>query len=144
MSGEMTEPETQVAVFLDELGLEYRFEFPISIYEDNERFRIWYPDFFLPELMLHVEVCGSEQFDYSFRKKMYVKNKVGVIFVHFYKGPQAWKPYLVDRLEHFGNERRKSIYEALNLARNLFEEKASRSESLESLIGDAPPPVLIE
>ena len=144
MSGEMTKPERQVAVFLDELGLEYRFEFPIAIYEDNERFRIWYPDFFLPELMLHVEVCGSELFNYSFRKKMYVKNKVGIIFVHFYKGPQAWKPYLVDRLEHFGNERLYSIYESIERARKRFEEKISRSQSLASLIGDPPFPILIE
>jgi hypothetical protein len=94
--------------------------------------------------MLHIEVCGSEQFDYAYRKKMYAKNEVCVIFAHYYKGPEAWKPYLVNRLEHFGNERLYSIYESIERARNRFEEKISRSQSLASLIGDPPFPILIE
>lgn len=144
MSGEMTDPEKHVSEFLDELGLQYKFEFPIFIYDDRERPRLWAPDFFLPGLMLHIEVCGSEQFDYGYREKMYAKNEVCVIFAHYYKGPEAWKPYLVDRLEHFGNERLYSIYESIERARKRFEEKISRSQSLASLIGDPPFPILIE
>jgi hypothetical protein len=143
-SARATEPEKQVAEFLGELGLEYKFEYPIFIYDDRERPRLWAPDFFLPELMVHVEVCGSDLFNYTFREKMYEKNNICVIFSHIYKGEEAWKPFLVDSLEHFGNERLGTIYESIERARNLFEEKTSRSRSLASIIGDAPSPILFE
>jgi len=116
ISGKMTEPERQVAEFLAGLGLWYKYEFPVFLYDEKERPRVWTPDFFLPKLGLYIEVCGSEAIDYTYREKIFDKNGMYIIFVHFYKGERAWKPFLVERLEFIGEKRLSLISEAIELA----------------------------
>jgi len=116
-SDKMTEPEKQVAKFLDELGLWYKYEFPVFLYDDENRPRVWTPDFFLPKLGLFVEVCGSEDRDYTYREKIFDKNGLYIIFVHYYKDEKVWKKFLVERLEFIGEKRLSLISEAINLAK---------------------------
>ena len=116
MDMEMTEPEKQVAEFLRELGLWYKYEFPVFLYDDKERPRLWEPDFFLPKLGLYVEVCGSEEPDYTFREKIYYKNEICVIFLHCYKEEKTWKQFLIDRLESIREKRSSLISEAIKRA----------------------------
>lgn len=113
----MTEPEKQVAKFLDELGLWYKYEFPVFLYDDENRPRVWTPDFFLPKLGLFVEVCGSEDRDYTYREKIFDKNGLYIIFVHYYKDEKVWKKFLVERLEYIGEKRLSLVSEAINLAK---------------------------
>ena len=54
----MSEPEKEVGKFLEELGIWWKYEYPIFVYDDNDRPRIWTPDFFLPLLGMYLEVCG--------------------------------------------------------------------------------------
>ena len=115
----MTAPEKQVANFLSELGLWYKYEFPVFLYDDQDRPRVWTPDFFLPKLGLWVEVCGSENVDYSYREKIFDKNGMYIIFVHFYKDEKVWKQFLVERLEFIGEKRVSLISEAIELAKNI-------------------------
>jgi hypothetical protein len=35
--------------------------------------------------MLYIEVCGSKEFDYEYRKEIYEKNGIPVVFLHYYK-----------------------------------------------------------
>jgi len=113
----MTELEKHVAEFLDELGLWYKYEFPVFVYDEKERPRVWTPDFFLPKLGLYVEVCGSEDIDYTYREKIFDKNGMYIIFVHYYKGEKAWKHFLMERLEYIGEKRVSLISEAIKLAK---------------------------
>lgn len=113
----MTKPEKQVATFLSELGLWYKYEFPVFLYDEQDRPRVWTPDFFLPKLGLWVEVCGSENVDYSYREKIFDKNGMYIIFVHFYKDEKVWKQFLVERLEFIGEKRLSLISEAIELAK---------------------------
>ena len=105
----MTETEREVANYLEEKGLWWQFEFPVFIYENNKRPRLWTPDFFIPKLGLFVEVCGSKDFDYEFRRKIYDKNGLPVVFLHYYKNPKKWKAHLKKRIENIHEKRSKEV-----------------------------------
>ena len=66
--GQMTKSEQEVAQFLKELGIFWSYEKPIYVWDKNERPRVWTPDFYLVPFGIYVEVCGSEDFDYEYRR----------------------------------------------------------------------------
>jgi hypothetical protein len=58
----MSEPERVVSEYLrDELGIWWKYEFPIFVYDEKKRPRVWTPYFFLEKLNIYVEVVGSEK-----------------------------------------------------------------------------------
>jgi hypothetical protein len=95
---DMRDSEKLVAHYLTELDLWWVYEFPVFIYDEKKRPRVWTPDFYIPKLGMHVEVCGSEDFDYKYREKIYQENGYHVIFLHLYKKPKEWKNHLVKRI----------------------------------------------
>ena len=82
---DMEKSEKQVADYLRELDLWWVYEFPVFVYDEKTRPRVWTPDFYIPKLGMHVEVCGKEREDYEYRDRIYKKNGYHVIFVHLYK-----------------------------------------------------------
>ena len=94
----MTESEREVARYLEKKGLLWEFEFPVFVYEENNRPRLWTPDFYIPKLGLFVEVCGSEKYDYEYRRKVYNKNKIPVAFLNYYKNPTKWISHFKKRV----------------------------------------------
>ena len=46
----MTNAEKDVADCLHELGLWWWYEFPVFVYDEKERPRVWTPDFYIPKL----------------------------------------------------------------------------------------------
>lgn len=93
----MTQAEIKVAHFLADQGIWWNFEQPIYVRDDKERPRVWTPDFYLPELGVYIEVCGTDKRDYSYRKKIYEKNKIPVVFIHTYKADK-WENYLIKEI----------------------------------------------
>ena len=79
----MTDPEKKVAHYLKERDLWWVFEFPVFAYDDMDRPRLYAPDFYIPKLGLYIEVYGSKEFDYEYRKMVYEKNGIPVVFLHF-------------------------------------------------------------
>ena len=78
---EMTNAEKMVADYLKENGYTLTYETSVPIVDDRELDRIWHPDFLINELGLHVEVCGADRpNDYQWRKKIYKKNDVPILF----------------------------------------------------------------
>lgn len=55
----MANSEKQVADYLRELDLWWVYEFPVFVYDEKKRPRVWTPDFQIPKLVMHVEVCGK-------------------------------------------------------------------------------------
>ena len=119
----MTEPEKQVAEFLDELRLWYKYKFPVFLYDDKERSKVWTPDLFLPKLGVYIKICGSRAIDYAYREKIFDKNGIYIIFVHHYKEERVWKQFLVERLEYIEEKRLSLISEAIELAKKYRLEK---------------------
>ena len=105
----MTEQEKKVAEFLTEVNLWWKYEAPVFVTDEKERPRVWAPDFYIPKLGLYIEVCGSDDFDYSYRDEIYSKNEISVIFAHSYKEDREWKKYLVYRLEEINDYRTMKI-----------------------------------
>ena len=101
----MTEPEREVADYFKRIGLRWKFEFPVFVFDEHERPRIFIPDFYIQKLGVFIEVCGSEKFDYNRRKKVYEENGVSVVFLHYYKHPTKWKSFLAGRITEIEQQR---------------------------------------
>lgn len=101
----MTEPEREVAHYLKQAGLHWKFEFPVFVLDEHKRPRLFIPDFYIRELGVFIEVCGSEKFDYNRRKKVYEGNGVAVVFLHYYKDPTKWRFFLEKRIAEIEQQR---------------------------------------
>jgi hypothetical protein len=101
----MTTAEKKVAIELRKIGIHWSYERPLFIWDEHRRPRVWTPDFYLTSFGIYVEVCGSEDFDYQYRKKIFHENGYKVIFLHLYKDTEAWKKHLLRFLWFFTNDR---------------------------------------
>jgi hypothetical protein len=110
----MTNAEREVAELLKDLGIKWRYEHPIFVWDENNRPRVWAPDFYLISLGIYVEVCGSERFDYGYRKKVFHKNGYRVIFLHIYKDKRMWIYHLTNYIQIFIRERNYMLKEILS------------------------------
>jgi hypothetical protein len=95
----MTNAEKEVAELLKEMGIKWTYEYPVFVWDENKRPRVWAPDFYLTQFGIYVEVCGSSSFNYEYRRKILDKNGVPVIFLHLYKDKSKWKFHLISYLE---------------------------------------------
>ena len=102
----MTKPEREVANYLKEVGLRWEFEFPVFVFDEHGRPRLFIPDFYIETLGVFIEVCGSDKFDYNRRKNVYEKNGVSVVFLHYYKNPAKWKSFLANRVAEIAQQRK--------------------------------------
>jgi len=112
---DMKESEREVAEYLTRLGFHWIFESPIFVYDDRNRPRVWTPDFYVPKLGIFLEVCGSENFNYKFRDKIYKKNGFHVVFIHFYKEKEKWKSFLIKRMMEIEEQRHSEAMEMMNV-----------------------------
>ena len=110
----MTRSEQEVAQFLKDLGIYWSYEKPIYVWDRNKRPRVWTPDFFLTQFRIYVEVCGSEDFDYEYRRTTYKENGYNVIFLHLYKESKRWKEHFFQYISKISNSRMK-IFDSINM-----------------------------
>jgi len=106
----MTKSEKVVAELLKNLGIRWSYEHPIFVWDENNRPRVWAPDFYLISFGIYVEVCGSDKFDYNYRKNIYKENGYDVIFLHMYKETYKWKKHFKDYLKEKLNYRNKKLF----------------------------------
>jgi hypothetical protein len=91
----MTNAEREVASVLKKMSIKWKYEQPIFVWDDNDRPRVWAPDFYLVTFGIYVEVCGSKNFDYEYRRKIFEKNGYKVIFLHLFKDRDLWLNYFL-------------------------------------------------
>lgn len=111
---DMEQSEKEVAECLNQLGLSWIFESPVFVYDEKDRPRVWTPDFYIPKLGMHIEVCGSENFDYKYRESIYKKNGFPVVFVHFYKEKEKWRAFLLKRIMEIEEQRHAEVMKMIN------------------------------
>ncbi len=109
----MTETEKQVAVFLNELKIQWFYEAPVFLYDNEDRPRVWTPDFYLPKLGMHIEVWNSGEASSEYREKAYKKNGYNVIFVHTFKEENQWKNFLISRITAIELQRHSQVMDML-------------------------------
>jgi hypothetical protein len=108
---DMSPAEKRVSEFLKKINIWWTYEWPVYIEDDKDRPRVWTPDFYLPHLGVYIEVCGSKEYDYEYRKKIYFKNKIPIIFIEEYKDDNLWKNYLIKMLKEIHDKRSKQLEE---------------------------------
>jgi len=109
----MTNAEREVANLLKEMNIKWSYEHPVFVWDENNRPRVWAPDFYLIHFGIYVEVCGSEDFDYEYRKKIFDRNGYRVIFLHLYKKSHRWKNHFILYLQLFTSSRNKKLNKIL-------------------------------
>lgn len=110
----MTKAEREVAELLKEMGIKWNYEHPVFVWDENKRPRVWAPDFYLSQFGIYIEVCGSINFDYEYRKKIFDQNGYRVIFLHLYKNEEKWFHHLIYYLKLFTKEGCKELSSILN------------------------------
>ena len=110
----MTIAEKEVASVLKELKILWSYERPVFVWDENNRPRVWTPDFYLIQFGEYIEVCGSKNFDYGYRRDIYDSNGYQVIFLHLYKETDKWMRHLWVHLRLFTNDRYYTIFEILS------------------------------
>jgi len=109
----MTNAEKEVAEVLKDLGIKWTYEHPVFVWDENKRPRVWAPDFYLISFGIYVEVCGSDRYDYEYRRKIFDNNGHKVVFLHLYKETNKWKNHLMGYLEAITNYRSKKLNEII-------------------------------
>lgn len=107
----MTNAEREVAELLKEMGIKWAYEHPVFVWDENKRPRVLAPDFYLVNLGIYVEVCGSEDFNYDYRRKILDKNGHNVIFLHLFKERKKWQYHFINYLEKITKYKLKKLYE---------------------------------
>jgi hypothetical protein len=97
----MTTAEKEVANVLKEFGIQWSYEQPVFVWVENKRPRVWAPDFYLSQFGINLEVCGSRDFDYNYRKRTFSKNGYCVIFLQVFNGMEKWDYHLKRYLSYF-------------------------------------------
>ena len=105
----MTDAEKIVADYLHELGLWWWYEFPVFIYDEKERPRVWTPDFYIQKLGMYIEVCVKKTEGYGYREIIFKKNGYHIVFLHLYKEQKKWKKYLVQKIMEIEDLRHSEI-----------------------------------
>lgn len=96
--------ERKIAYFLDGNNIQYQYESPALVKAYDLKFRIWYPDFFLPEFNTYIEyfgIVGDHNYDMGVKKKelTYLESGLDVIsvFPTMFKG--NWQAYIMNGLK---------------------------------------------
>jgi len=111
---DMEDSEKEVAEYLKQLRIYWIYESPIFVYDEKGRPRVWTPDFYLPQFGIYIEVCGSEDFDYEYRKKIYQDNQIHVIYLHWYKDKDQWKNHFNKKLLEIEEYRHSTVMQMIN------------------------------
>ena len=119
-----SEGERKIAYFFDINKIKYYYEKPILVTSIENKIRIWYPDFYLPEFKTHIEYygyTGNTKYDQSikFKQSVYKKNKIDIIPVYPWMFADDWKGYIV-------NEIGKNIKTMENKIKNIHYNKVTK------------------
>jgi len=99
-----SEGERQIAYFLDTNSIKYQYEPGILVNAAEEKPRIWYPDFYLPEFGPYIEyygLVGQKNYDKGIKTKERIYSKMGmdVIPVYPWMFAENWQDYIMKELK---------------------------------------------
>jgi len=108
-----SEGERRIANFLEASSIKYEYE-PALLVNSDQKPRIWYPDFYLPEFATYIEyygLAGNQNYDDGIRRKetLYSKAGLAVIPVYPWTFSQNWKGYIMNNLERITINRYKNL-----------------------------------
>ncbi len=109
-----SEGERRIAYFLDTNLIKYKYEPAILVNSNENKSRIWYPDYFLPEFGTYIEyygLAGKLKYDMGIRTKESVYSKMGLDVVPIYSWMFSgdWQSYLMKEIERTTKRRSRSL-----------------------------------
>jgi hypothetical protein len=112
--GFKSEGERQISYFLDRNLIKYQYEPSVLLIADDQKARIWYPDFYLPQYKTYIEYYGLAQKEayakvIEFKNKTYSKTKLDVIPVYPWMFAGDWQRYLMSELKHSAYRQHKNL-----------------------------------
>lgn len=95
-----SEGERRIAYFLNENAIRYQYESGVLVHADEDKPRLWYPDFYLPEFGTYIEyygLKGKPNYDSGIKRKetTYARMGLEVIPVYPWTFTQDWKGYIM-------------------------------------------------
>lgn len=96
--------ERKIAYFLEDNNIQYHYEQGLLVHSGDQKPRIWYPDFYLPEFGMYIEyygIVGDPDYDKGVTAKESAYSRMGldVVPVYPYMFAKNWKKYLVNKIE---------------------------------------------
>jgi hypothetical protein len=109
-----SEGERRIAYFLDANSIKYQYEQGILVNSNDEKLRIWYPDFYLPEFGTYIEyygLAGQKDYDQGIKVKQTAYSKIGmeVVSVYPWMFSENWQDYIMNELERSTIRKYKSL-----------------------------------
>jgi len=110
-----SEGERRIANFLEANSIKYQYE-PALLINSDQKPRIWYPDFYLPEFATYIEyfgLAGRSNYDNGIRRKETLYSKAGleVIPVYPWTFAENWQEYIMAELERITIRRYQNLME---------------------------------
>jgi len=108
--------ERRIAEFLQVREIHYDYERPLLVLDRGQP-RIWYPDFYLPELAVYLEYFGivaDEGYDRRAQHKKSVYEAMDLDVIPLYPATfhTDWKGYILDSLEKIMARRQSTLAKA--------------------------------
>lgn len=99
-----SEGERRIAYFLENNDIKYRYESGVLINSHDNKQRIWYPDFYLPEFKTYIEYYGlAGQRDYDrgiqVKENTYRSMKLDVVPVYPWMFSEDWQGYIMGEVK---------------------------------------------
>ena len=99
-----SEGERKIAYFLDRNAIGYQYEAAVLVNTDQDKPRIWYPDFFLHEFKTYIEyygMVGNQNYDKGIKVKQSAYKKAGLDVISLYPWmfKENWQGYIMQELE---------------------------------------------
>jgi hypothetical protein len=95
--------ESKIAKFLADNNIRYHYEQGVLIEPGDQKSRIWYPDFYLPEFGMYIEyygIVGDPDYDKGIKAKESAYSRMGLDVIPVYPDmfEKNWKKYLIDKI----------------------------------------------
>jgi hypothetical protein len=95
--------ERRIADVLNKYGIDFKYESPVTVHDQQNNLRIWYPDFYLPEYSIYLEYNGvNGNLDYDIgkakRESTYKRNGLEVINIGHHIQPCQLENYILNRI----------------------------------------------
>lgn len=121
--------EYEIAKLLDSLEIEFNYEFPIAIVEEDGKAKLWYPDFYLKEYQIVVEYFGmyahNEEYKKNAEHKKEIYKSCGIQFVPVYHINKNWEEYLLKSIMMHQEMKAKKIKKLLDTYTKKKKDKAN-------------------
>ena len=109
-----SEGERRIAYFLNDNRIKYHYEPGVLVNTDYGKPRIWYPDFYLPEMGTYIEyygLAGRNNYDRGIKRKeaAYAQMGLAVIPVYPWTFTGNWQAYIMEGLEQIASSRYKNL-----------------------------------